>query len=236
MIDRGLRFTATALVGVVAVWAGVRIHSAWIHRASAGIAIPVGEASAPTRSDLVDQSQPPAAKIPDRLPDFALAGLDGKLTPISAWSGKSLVINFWATWCAPCRREIPLLEGLSAEWANRGITVIGVAVDHRDRVASFAQELKISYPLLIGEQEALDVAAQFAVDSPVFPFTVFTDRRGEVVALYMGELRKPQADLILSTVQDLDQNHVALREARRIIVDGLHALAGANPEGNAHNS
>ncbi len=236
MIDRGLRFTATALIAMVAVWAGARIHSAWLHRASAGIAIPVGEASPPTRSDLVDESQPPAAKIPDRLPDFALAGLDGKLTPISAWSGKSLVINFWATWCAPCRREIPLLEALSAEWANRGITVIGVAVDHRDQVASFAQELKIRYPLLIGEQEALDVAGRFGVDSPVFPFTVFTDQRGEVVALYVGELRKPQADLILSTVHDLDQNRVALPQARQVIADGLHALSAANPESTVHNS
>jgi thiol-disulfide isomerase/thioredoxin len=237
MIDRGLRFTAIAMVAMVAVWAGARIHSARAHHSSAGIAIPVGEASAPTRSDLVDQSQPPPiSKIPDRLPVFALAALDGKLTPITTWSGKSLVINFWATWCAPCRREIPLLEGLSAEWASRGITVIGIAVDHRDQVASFARELKIRYPLLVGEQEALDVASRFAVDSPAFPFTVFTDRRGEVVALYMGELHKPQTDLILSTVQDLDQNRVALREARQIIVDGLHALAGANPGGNVHNS
>ena len=103
-------------------------------------------------------------------------------------------------------------------------------------MASFAQELKIGYPLLIGEQEALDVAAPFGVDSPVFPFTVFTDRRGEVVALYVGELHKPQADLILSTVQDLNQNRVALRQARQIIADGLHALSGANPESNVHNS
>jgi thiol-disulfide isomerase/thioredoxin len=237
MIDSGLRFTAAALVAVVAVWAGARIHSAWVHRASAAIAIPVGEASPPTRSDLGGETPPPpAAKIPDRLPDFALAALDGKLTSISAWSGKSLVINFWATWCAPCRREIPLLEGISAEWANRGIAVVGVAVDHRDRVASFAQELKIRYPLLIGEQEALDVAGQFGVDSPVFPFTVFTDRRGEVVALYIGELRKPQVDLILSTVEDLDENRVALRQARQVIANGLHALSEANPESSVHNS
>jgi hypothetical protein len=103
-------------------------------------------------------------------------------------------------------------------------------------VASFARELKISYPLLIGEQEALDVAGRFGVDSPVFPFTVFTDRRGEVVALYVGELRKPQADLILSTVQDLDQNHIALQQARQAIAEGLHALPAANPESNPHNS
>jgi len=238
MIDRGLRFAGAALVVLIAVWAGARIHSTWVARGSGGgIATPVGEASPPTRSDLVDQlARPPLAQIPDQLPEFSLAALDGKLTSISDWRGKSLVINFWATWCAPCRREIPLLEGLSEEWANRGVTVIGIAVDHRDQVAAFARELKISYPLLIGEQEALDVAARFGVDSPVFPFTVFTDRRGDIVALYVGELRKPQADLILSTVQDLDQNHIALQQARRVIADGLHSLPAANPESNPHNS
>ena len=78
------------------------------------------------------------------------------------------------------------------------MAVIGIAVDDRDTVLAYADELKIAYPLLIGEQDALDAAAAFGVESPAFPFTVFTDRRGEVVALYVGELHKPQADLILS--------------------------------------
>ena len=77
-------------------------------------------------------------------------------------------------------------------------TVVGIAVDHRDKVRHFAGEFKIDYPLLIGEQDALDVAAKFGMDVPAFPFTVFTDRRGEVVALFVGELHRPQADLILS--------------------------------------
>jgi thiol-disulfide isomerase/thioredoxin len=231
----GLRFLAGALVVLMGIWAGLKFHL--VHRAvDSGVAVPVGMASAADPKENSAIEAPPHPVIPTRLPDFSLSDLSGKSTSITAWSGKSLVINFWATWCAPCRREIPLLEGLSAEWANRGIAVIGVAVDHRDQVASFAQELKIRYPLLIGEQEALDVAGRFGVDSPVFPFTVFTDRRGEVVALYVGELRKPQADLILSTVQDLDQNRVALRQARQVIIDGLHALSAANPESNVHSS
>src|SRR3984885_11135810 len=229
MIDRSLRFTATALIAVVAVWAGARIHSAWVHRASAGIAIPVGEASPPTRSDLADEpSTPPPAKIPDRLPDFALASLDGKLTSVGAWSGKSLVINFWATWCAPCRREIPLLKTLAADWAGRDLTVVGIAVDYADKVRRFAGQFKIDYPVLIGEQDALEVAAKFGMTSPAFSFTVFTDRRGEVVALFVGELHRPQAAFILSEVQNLNQQRIALPEARRAIADGLQAMAAKN--------
>jgi thiol-disulfide isomerase/thioredoxin len=238
MTDRALRLTGTALIVLVAVWAGVRIHSARSGLPPpGGIAIPVGEASPPTASDLVDEPRAPApAKIPDHLPDFALQSLDGRLTSIKSWNGRSLVINFWATWCAPCRREIPLLEELSSEWASRGVTFVGIAVDHRDSVRSYAQELRIPYPILIGEQDALDAAGRFGVDTPVFPFTVFTDRRGEVVALYVGELRKPQAGLILSTVQDLDHDRIALQQARRAIADGLHALSAANPDKNPNNS
>ncbi len=102
--------------------------------------------------------------------------------------------------------------------------MVGIAVDYRDKVQDFAREFKIDYPLLIGEQDALDVAAKFGMDSPAFPFTVFTDRRGEVVALFVGELHRPQADLILSVVQTLNQDLVQLPEAKRSIADGLAAI------------
>jgi hypothetical protein len=104
------------------------------------------------------------------------------------------------------------------------------------RLNAYAAELKIPYALLIGEQDALDVAGRLGVETPVFPFTVFTDREGEVVALYVGELHKPQADLILSTVQDLNDGRVALQQARRAIADGLHALSTANSGRSPHNS
>jgi thiol-disulfide isomerase/thioredoxin len=224
MTDRGLRIAGAALVAIVAAWAGMRVY---LGRTSPkhSISIPVGEASAPTASDLIVAAPPAAAKIPEHLPDFALQSLAGKMASITDWQGQSLVINFWATWCAPCRREIPLLEVLSKDWADRDVTVIGIAVDHHDPVAAYAKEFGVGYPILIGEQDALDVASRMGVDSPVFPFTVFTDRRGEVVALYVGELHQAQASLILSVVQNLNQERIALPEARRTISEGLRGLA-----------
>ncbi len=235
MSDSAARFAGAALIAMVAIWAGARIYSA--HTAARaherGIAVPVGEASPPSPSDfagsLADVPQPPV-KIPDYLPSFSLQDRLGHRTPIATWGGKSLVLNFWATWCAPCRREIPLLQALQRQLAGREVAIVGIAVDHRDDVARFADQLKITYPLLIGEQDALDVAAAFGVQSPVFPFTVFTDRRGEVVALFMGELHRPQVDLILSVVENLNQDHLQLREARRVIAEGLSTLA-ANSSG-----
>jgi thiol-disulfide isomerase/thioredoxin len=160
------------------------------------------------------------------LPDFTLGNLQGQSTPLSTWAGRPLVLNFWATWCAPCRREIPLLKTLATEWASQDdVAVVGIAVDHREQVAKFADQFKIDYPLLVGEQDALDLAAKLGFDSPAFPFTVFIDRRGEVVALFVGELHRPQADLIMSTVKNLDRGSVQLVQARRQIAAGLDALA-----------
>ncbi|HWX36857.1 MAG TPA: hypothetical protein VNZ53_56780, partial [Steroidobacteraceae bacterium] len=88
----------------------------------------------------------------------------------------------------------------------------------------FAHRYAVTYPLLVGEQDALDAAAAFGVQSPVFPFTVFTDRRGEVVALFIGELHRPQAELILAEVQNLNKDLVDLKAARRAIAEGLSAL------------
>jgi thiol-disulfide isomerase/thioredoxin len=213
---------------MLCAWAGARIYMNWHARSAAEMPVTAGIASAPTRADeaadLGPATLPP--RIPDKLPDFTLSNLQGKSTPISTWAGRPLVINFWATWCAPCRREIPLLNTLAGEWATQDeVAVVGIAVDHRNQVLQFASQLKIGYPLLVGEEDALDVAAKFGMDSPAFPFTVFTDRRGEVVALFVGELHRKQADLIMSVVQNLNKGSVQLGEARRQIAQGLDALA-----------
>ena len=221
----GLRLLGGALIVLLGIWAGLKTHSIRSAHQAQGVAVPAGMAGAPNPSDSsASEAGMPHPVVPARLPDFSLKDLTGKSIPISAWSGKSLVINFWATWCAPCRREIPLLKTLAAEWAGRDLQVVGIAVDYRDKVRDFAGQFKIDYPVLIGDQDALDVAAQFGMASPAFPFTVFTDRRGEVVALFIGELHRPQADFILSEVQDLNQDRVKLPEARRAIAEGLQAL------------
>jgi thiol-disulfide isomerase/thioredoxin len=228
MKDLGVRLLGAALVVLLGVWGGLKLHS--YRSARQGLSVPVGEASAPGPEDIsLPESLIAHTVIPSALPEFALKDLSGKSTPISTWGGKSLMINFWATWCAPCRREVPLLKALATDWAGRDLTVVGIAVDHRDKVEEFVARFKIDYPILIGDQDALDVAAKFGMDSPAFPFTVFTDRRGEVVALFLGELHRRQADFILSEVQNLNAERVQLSEARRRIAEGLRQLAAKQP-------
>jgi len=200
------------------------------HRSASGVSARADGGLASGEAGLPPELAVSAVEIPERLPDFTLANRDGHPTSISTWRGKSLIVNFWATWCAPCRREIPLLESLDAEWNRRNVAVIGIAVDHREAVLAFAQQFHIAYPLLIGEQDALDAATAVGVATPVLPFTVFTDRRGEVVAVFVGELHRPQADLILREVKALDDDHIALPAARQEIAAGLDAL-GASKAG-----
>jgi thiol-disulfide isomerase/thioredoxin len=232
--DSGLKAAAAAVavVGVLlGIWAGTRVKAGrQLVASEAALRVPVGAASPPTAHDFADDlnAVPHATvRIPERLPDFTLSDRDGRPTPVATWAGKSLVLNFWATWCAPCRREIPLLKSLSAEWGPHGVEVVGVAVDHRNQVAAYAKELQIAYPILVGEEDALDVAAKFGVDSPVFPFTVFTDRRGQVVTLYIGELHQAEANVIFLAVQHVNADQVGLAEAQRDIAAGLRALRGA---------
>jgi thiol-disulfide isomerase/thioredoxin len=229
MNSPGLRFLGAALIVLLGVWAGLKMHSMRMHSAQnpprAAVAVPAGMASAPDPNEPAAEISLPRAAVPSRMPEFALNDLSGRSTPISAWDGKSLMLNFWATWCAPCRQEIPLLKSLAAEWSDKDLKVIGIAVDHPDKVQEFAAQFKIDYPLLVGEQDALSVAAQFGMDSPAFPFTVFTDQKGEVVALFLGELHRPQAEFILSEVQSLNQGRILLPEARRRIEAGLQAIA-----------
>lgn len=176
--------------------------------------------------------QPPAPRtIPVSLPNITLPDADGVRHSLSDWKGRPLLINFWATWCEPCRREIPLLKRLRHENAGDGIEIIGIAVDFRDAVQRYAHEMGIGYPVLIGEQDGLDAIAAFGMD-PVFPFTVFADRQGRIVTLKVGELHPDEARFILGKMRDVDRGRVELAAARKQIADGIAALAAqrAQPE------
>ena len=175
-------------------------------------------------------TQAPVAELAARIPVFQLADRDGQMRSLADWEGKARIVNFWATWCAPCRREIPLLKQLQHDHGPEGFQVVGIAVDFRDKVIAYADEMKIGYPILIGEQDALDAAAAFGVDAIGFPFTLFTDRSGQVVAAHMGELTAAEAALILGAVRKVDAGHLTPLEARAEIEAGLPALARATSD------
>jgi thiol-disulfide isomerase/thioredoxin len=194
------RMKPAAIAGLVAVAAIAGLAGYWLSaRPPAKEVLPPGAA---------------ARQVPAELPDFSLADAAGQTRSIREWASKPLIINFWATWCPPCRRELPLLNRLHAEHAGEGFQVIGVAVDFREDVLAFMEETPIDYPMLIGEQDGLDAARAFGMDNLGFPFTVFTDRRGRVVTVHVGELHAPQAEAILSAIARLDAGELSLEAAR----------------------
>jgi thiol-disulfide isomerase/thioredoxin len=184
--------------------------------------------AAPTPTPPLPVAEP--AQLVETLPSFQLADRAGEMRSLQDWPDRALIVNFWATWCAPCRREIPLLQQLQRDHADEGFQVIGIAVDFRDKVLAYADEMKIEYPLLIGEQEALDAAAAFGVATVGLPFTVFSDRQGRIVTAHLGELTAAEADLILDAVRRVDAGETTPADARVGLKAALAALPAPSTE------
>jgi thiol-disulfide isomerase/thioredoxin len=151
-------------------------------------------------------------RLVERLPDFSLPNLQGDPQSIASWPGKPLLINFWATWCGPCLREIPMLK--KAQDAHPELQIVGIAVDKRDPVVTFADKMQFNYPILVGESEGWAAAAAFGVDFYALPFTVFTAGDGSVLGVHTGELHAEQIDELVATVADLRDGKLDLSSAR----------------------
>ena len=169
-------------------------------------------------------ANPSPRAIPEQLPDFSLPDLEGHPRRLSDWLGAPLVVNFWATWCEPCRREVPLLKQLRRENSLNKLEIVGIAIDHADSVRKYARELDIEYPILVGEQGGLEAVTAFGVDT-VLPFTVFADAQGRIVTLKIGELHRDEAAFILARLADLGAGRLGLAAAREQIGDGMRRLA-----------
>jgi peroxiredoxin len=168
-------------------------------------------------------------KVPDEVPALKLPGLDGRPHSLADYRGKLLLINFWAPWCDPCRREIPLLKNIRRENAANGLEIVGIALDSRESVQKYATDHQITYPLLIAEQDALAAANAFGMDT-VLPFSVFADRAGHVVALKVGELSSEDAGVILAGLEDLDHGRLSLKAAQARIAQGISLNASRKAE------
>jgi thiol-disulfide isomerase/thioredoxin len=171
-----------------------------------------------------DPSAPPSAKrIPERLPDVTMPDEKGVPHKLSEWRGRPLMVNFWATWCDPCRREIPLLKSLRHERAAQSLEVVGIAVDFQDAVMDYTRKIGIDYPVLIGEKDGMAAIDAFGMDT-VFPFTVFADKEGRIVTVKVGELHSDEAKVILDGLRDVDQGKADLIATRRRIAAEMAKL------------
>lgn len=124
---------------------------------------------------------------------------DGHPHALAEWRGKVLLINFWATWCPPCRDEIPLLNTLQERWGERGVQVVGVALDEAAEVGKFVRQTPLAYPSLVGGGEGVRLAERLGNLLGVLPFTVVVDRAGRVAGQHLGELSVADAEDLLAS-------------------------------------
>jgi len=161
---------------------------------------------------------PPGDALPvNRHPSFALAGLDGEMHDFSEFAGRHRLLNFWATWCGPCRREIPLLKEFQAQQGDDGILVIGIAVDVLEDVQQYAQAEQFNYPVLVGEMDAMAVAEQSGLQFTAMPFTMIVTADGEFLSAHFGELHRPDLDKIAQVLARLDAGDIDTDTARQAL-------------------
>lgn len=172
-MKRFRQFLPYALVGVLALGAGI-----W-----------VAQSRYQPKSD--------TNRVPEALWKLSFPSLSGTVQTLEDWRGKTLVVNFWATWCAPCREEIPDLIAIRREYATKSVEIVGIAIDNSAAVTPYAREMGIVYPILMGEGSALEMSRALGNPSGALPYTVVIAADGTIVARHLGRLSKAKLQAIL---------------------------------------
>jgi thiol-disulfide isomerase/thioredoxin len=176
----------------------------------------------PTAADVA--AAPATQPVPEEVPALSLTDMAGKKHPLRGSSGRPRLYNFWATWCEPCRREIPLLNTLEARYRGDRLEVVGVAIDFHDALATFLAKTPLRYTLLVGEEEGLEAAQRLGM-SMALPFSVFADGQNRIVAVKLGELHADEIAAILGRMREVRSGQATLAEARAAIAADLKTLA-----------
>ncbi|HDP90405.1 MAG TPA: TlpA family protein disulfide reductase [Thioalkalivibrio sp.] len=123
-------------------------------------------------------------------PDFTLPDLTGEPHNIGAWDGQIVLVNFWATWCPPCRKEMPAFIELREQYSAQGFEIVGVAIDDPQQVQDFVDTLGVNYPILHGDVDAMEIAKAYGDRFVTLPYSVLLDRDGTIRFIQPGELHK----------------------------------------------
>jgi thiol-disulfide isomerase/thioredoxin len=135
--------------------------------------------------------------VVERVLSARVTDVKGGTQSLEQWRGRVLVVNYWATWCAPCREEIPGFVRLQERYGSRGLQFVGIAIDQPDKVAEFASEFRINYPLLLGGLETIELLRQAGNRAGVLPYTLVIDRKGNLVGREQGGLKEASLERII---------------------------------------
>jgi thiol-disulfide isomerase/thioredoxin len=122
------------------------------------------------------------------------ADLQGRRLSLQQWSGKVLVVNFWATWCPPCREEMPGFSRLQKKYAGNGVQFVGIGIDDADKIQQYQKEFPVDYPLAVAELDAMALTAELGNTTEGLPFTVFIDRSGRMHSAKVGRMSEPEVE------------------------------------------
>jgi len=155
-----------------------------------------------TDKQIVIVKNPIAPKdvIGTKAENFSLNDVNGEQRSLSEWQGKIIVINFWATWCAPCREETPAFVELQQQYSKDGLQFIGVALQEAEEIRDFLKEFNVNYPALVGADDVIQIAKKLGNDIGALPYTVIIDRNGIISFTRRGPLLKSEAETVIQAL------------------------------------
>jgi len=177
-VTRARAVAMFCVVAIVSAGGGVAYHG-WSTRG----------ASAPAADSRALAERVLAARLPD---------LAGGASTLERWRGRVLVVNFWATWCDPCREEIPGFVRLQERYGAQGLQLVGIALaDQPDKVAGFAREFRVNYPLLMGGMDTIELMREAGNRAGVLPYTLIIDRTGNLAGRERGGLKEARLEALV---------------------------------------
>jgi len=233
--QRSLAIAAVIGVGLVAGFLSYRLQSARPALRAVDSSAAPGSAAAAAEDTDAPPAPPAARPVPTTVPELELPDLAGHPRALRSFLHGPLILNFWATWCEPCRREIPLLQELRHAHRGERLEIVGIAIDSLEAVQEFVRRRPIDYPLLVGERQGLEAAQQFGME-PVLPFSVFADAQGHIIAVKVGELHQEEADFILGAMRQVASGKKSLSDARAGIADQLRTFAVQRAKAGTNDS
>ncbi len=152
----------------------------------------------PSANSAIHQHSASHSIIGQQRPEFAIRDLDGKMRNIKEWNNKIILLNFWATWCPPCKEEIPGFIQLQKTYGKQHFQIIGIAVDEENAVRRFVKKTGMNYPVMAAEEEAAELSRRYGNSVGGLPYSVFINKKHKIVATITGELSKNRAITIMN--------------------------------------
>ncbi|WP_341325453.1 redoxin domain-containing protein [Methylotuvimicrobium sp. KM2] len=151
---------------------------------------------------LQNKTQPETHSETMELPDYRLPDLNGNERSLSEWRGKITIVNFWATWCPPCREEIPEFVALQQEYQDRGLQFVGIAIETKESVKKYLDFVDINYPMLIAGDQGIILTQQWGNSAGILPFSLIFNQEGRIIHKQSGQLSRNKIIEIIEPLMD----------------------------------